>query len=99
MAQSEFAGWMNPLLEALRELGGSARPREAVDLVARKCRIPDTILDQTITGGVSRFVNQVHWARYYLAEVGYIDRPRRGVWGLTERGSLRKSSLIGAAYG
>ena len=86
MAQSEFASWINPLLEALRELGGSARPQEVVDLVAKKCRVTDSVLDQTITGGTSRFGNQVHWARFYLAEAGYIDRSRRGVWKLSELG-------------
>src|SRR5665213_1920018 len=84
MAQSEFAGWINPLLAALKELGGSARPQEVVDLVAKRCSVPDAVLDQTITGGMSRFANQVHWARYYLAEAGYIDRSRRGVWKLSE---------------
>jgi restriction system protein len=86
MALSEFATWINPLLDALRELGGSARPSEVVDLVARKESVPDQVLDQTITGGVSRFSNQVHWARFYLAEAGLIDRSRRGVWSLTDKG-------------
>lgn len=86
MALPEFATWINPLLEALRELGGSARPREVVDLVARKMNVPDQVLDQTITGGVSRFSNQVHWARFYLAEAGFIDRSQRGVWSLTDKG-------------
>jgi restriction system protein len=86
MALSEFATWINPLLDALRELGGSARPREVVDLVARKMNVPDQTLDQTISGGVSRFSNQVHWARFYLAEAGLIDRSRRGVWSLTDKG-------------
>lgn len=74
MAQSEFAGWINPLLAALKELGGSARPQEVVDLVAKRCSVTDAVLDQTITGGTSRFGNQVHWARYYLAEA-WIYRP------------------------
>lgn len=88
MAQSEFAGWINPLLGALKELGGSARPQEVVDLVAKRCSVPDAVLDQTIAGGTSRFGNQVHWARYYLAEAGYIDRSRRGVWKLEEKAQL-----------
>jgi restriction system protein len=88
MAQLEFTGWINPLLAALRELGGSARPKEVVDLVAKRCSVPDAVLDQTITGGTSRFGNQVHWARYYLAEAGYIDRSRRGVWKLTESAQM-----------
>ena len=86
MALPEFATWINPLLDALRELGGSARPHEVVDLVARKMKVPDQVLDQTNIGGVSRFSNQVHWARFYLAEAGLIDRSRRGVWSLTDKG-------------
>ena len=89
MAQSEFASWINSLLAALKELGGSARPQEVVDLVAKRCSVPDAVLDQTITGGTSRFGNQVHWARYYLAEAGLIDRSRRGVWKLAEAAQAR----------
>jgi restriction system protein len=89
MAQPEFASWINPLLAALKELGGSARPQEVVDLVAKTCSVADAVLDQTISGGTSRFGNQVHWARYYLAEAGLIDRSRRGVWKLTEDARTR----------
>lgn len=85
MPLPEFATWINPLLEALHELGGSARPREVVDFIAKKRRVSDHVLDQTITGGVSRFTNQVHWARFYLVEAGYIDRSKRGVWSLTDQ--------------
>lgn len=85
MPFSEFATWINPLLRALRDLGGSARPQEAVDAVARQQRVSDTVLDQTNQNGESRFRNQVHWARFYLAEAGYIDRSERGVWRLTEK--------------
>ena len=43
-------------------------------------------LDQRLKNAVSRFENQVHWARFYLAKTGYIDSSRRGVWALTEKG-------------
>jgi len=87
----EFAQWINPVLVALRELGGSGKPREVVELVAKNEEVSDTVLDRTITTGGSRFTNQVHWARYFLAEDGYIDRSRRGVWALTEKGSVSQS--------
>src|SRR5687768_429565 len=86
MPLPEFATWINPLLSALRDLGGTARPREVVDRIAKDKRVPDAILDQENQGGVSRFSNQVHWARYYLAEAGFIDRSQHGVWRLTEKG-------------
>jgi restriction system protein len=87
MVGSEFARWINPLLKALRELGGSARPREVVELVARNERVTDEVLDQINPAGGQRFPNQVHWARFYLAEAGFIDRSRHGVWKLTEKGA------------
>ncbi|MDH3287813.1 MAG: restriction endonuclease, partial [Betaproteobacteria bacterium] len=37
-------------------------------------------------GVQTRFENQVHWARFYLAKAGYIDSSQRGVWTLTEKG-------------
>lgn len=36
--------------------------------------------------GESRYKNQVHWAKFYLATTGYLDSSRRGVWALTEKG-------------
>src|SRR5207247_3992455 len=43
--------------------------------------------DQTdpMPSGISRFENQVHWARFYLSKGGYIDSSRRGVWSLTDK--------------
>lgn len=40
------------------------------------------------SGVQTRFENQVHWARFYLAKAGYIDSSQRGLWTLTEKGRL-----------
>ena len=53
--------------------------------VAKDQKVSDTILDKENQGGVSRFANQVHWARFYLAEAGFIDRSQHGVWRLIEK--------------
>jgi restriction system protein len=89
MSLPEFATWINPLLSALRELGGTARPSEVVDKVASNENVADAVLNRQNQGGVSRFANQVHWARYYLAEAGYLDRSIRGVWRLTNIGQQK----------
>jgi restriction system protein len=96
MTGPEFSRWINPVLRALNELGGSARPREVVERVARNERVGDDVLDQTNPAGGQRFPNQVHWARFYLAEGGLIDRSRHGVWKLTEVG-LQVGQLSEAA--
>jgi restriction system protein len=92
----EFARWINPVLCALHELGGSARPREVVERVAQNEHVSDEALDQLNPAGGQRFPNQVHWARFYLADAGYIDRSKHGVWKLTDAGTAL-SALDGAA--
>ena len=90
LALLKFTGYMNPLVKALKELGGSAFPDEVCERIARKLSLPDESLDEHISSGASRFENRVHWARLYLAKAGYIDSSKRGVWGLTEKGQSVK---------
>jgi restriction system protein len=86
MAISEFATYMNPLILALRKLGGSARADEVCNAIAETLHLPDVVLDKQLKNGESRFKNQVHWARFYLANTEYLDSSKRGVWTLTEKG-------------
>jgi restriction system protein len=84
---AEFTRWMGPLLEALRELGGSARPREASDWIAASEKLPDDQLNAITRTGQDRFYNQVAWARQYMVWEGLLDGSKRGVWTLTTAGS------------
>lgn len=77
---------MAPLLDCLRSVGGSARPKEVSSWIARELAVPQATLDATIKSGANRFHNQVQWARQYLAWQGLIDDSRRGVWTLTPLG-------------
>jgi restriction system protein len=86
MARARFAKYINPVVVALRELGGSARPDEVSEIIAKKLALPDSVLDEVNTSGNSRFYNDVAWARFYLAKDGFIDSSRHGVWTLTEKG-------------
>lgn len=84
--QSEFVKWFGPLLQALRDLGGSASPREALDRIAQIEKVPDSLRNEILKSGQERFYNQVHWARQYLVWEGLIESGRRGVWSLTLTG-------------
>ena len=56
-------------------------------MIARELRISEAEQSESLPSGVqTRFENQVHWARFYLARAGYIDSSQRGVWTLTEKG-------------
>lgn len=82
----QFVRYFGPLLDALRDLGGSSTPQEAVDRVAEKLAVPDDLLNETMPSGHLRFRNQVHWARFYLTREGLLDSSKRGVWTLSEQG-------------
>jgi restriction system protein len=84
--RSRFARYLNPILAALRELGGSARPGEVFDWVAEHLHISDEERSIELQSGASRFENDIAWARFYLVRVGYLESSRRGVWALTEQG-------------
>lgn len=91
--QAEFVRWFGPLLDALRELGGSAAPREAIDRIAQIENVSDELRNAVLKSGQERFYNQVHWARQYLVWEGLIDSTRRGVWTLTKAGRGAKLDL------
>lgn len=84
--RTEFIKWFGPLIEALRDLGDSGRPREVSDRIAKNLNLPDSVLDETLKSGGSKFHNQVAWARQYLVWEGYLDASKHGTWKLTEKG-------------
>jgi restriction system protein len=77
-----------PIVEVLKELGGSGRASEVRDLVIEKLNISEEELSERIKSGKSRIKNQIQWARLMLAKADYIDSSQRGVWSLTEKGRL-----------
>ena len=84
--QSEFVRWFAPLIQALKDLGGSAAPREALVRIGEIEKVPEALRNEVLASGQERFYNQVHWARQYLVWEGLIDSGRRGVWTLTALG-------------
>jgi len=85
-SKAEFVKWFGPLLDALRDLGDSGRPREVSARIASNLNLPDEILDETLKSGGSKFHNQVAWARQYLVWEGLLDSSKFGTWKLTEKG-------------
>ena len=45
---AKFVRYFGPLLDALRGLGGSAKPDEAVDRVVEDLRLSDNVLNETL---------------------------------------------------
>jgi restriction system protein len=93
---AQFIRYFGPLLDALRELGGSARPAEASERVALNMKLSQVEQDDLLASGSPRFHNAVQWARFYLVREGLIDGSTKGVWSLTPIGwkSHRKEKVI-----
>jgi restriction system protein len=87
----KFIQYFQPVIDGLRELGASAKPRVVYAWIAEHHSISKDEIEGTTKGGQSKFENKVGWARFYLAKAGLIDTEQRGVWVLTEQG--RKANL------
>ncbi|MEJ7826883.1 MAG: restriction endonuclease, partial [Segetibacter sp.] len=85
--KTEFVKWFGPVLDALRHLGGSAKPREITKWIGEKLNIPDEILNERYAkSGVLKFQNQIAWARQYLVWEELLESSKHGVWTLTNKG-------------
>lgn len=92
----EFIRFFRPILEVLRELGGSGTASEIVDRSLEIAKVSEAEQEAVNKNGLSRVKNQVHWARQYLVWSGYLDSSRRGVWSLTNKGTTLDLSAFNA---
>jgi len=82
----QFSRFIIPVINILKEQGGSGTASEVTDAVIEILKISEEELSETLKDGASKIRNQVGWARMYLVNTGYIDSSNRGVWALTEKG-------------
>lgn len=78
--------YVKPLVEVLRNIGGSGATADVIDQVISYMKIPDSVVEETISSGASRVRNQIQWARMYLVKADLMDSSQGGVWKLTEKG-------------
>ena len=82
----KFLRFVMPVIDVLKELGGSGKVSEVQDAVIEMLDMPESELEETLKSGDSRVRNQIAWARFYLLKSGYLESSQRGVWTLTEKG-------------
>jgi restriction system protein len=92
----EFIRFFRPILEVLRELGGSGTASEIVDRSLEIAKVSEAEQEAVNKNGLSRVKNQVHWARQYLVWSDYLDSSRRGVWSLTDKGATANLTAFNA---
>jgi restriction system protein len=83
----EFIRFFLPILQVMRNLGGSGTASEIVDRSLALAKVTEAEQQAVNKNGLSRVKNQVHWARQYLVWAGYLGSSKWGVWNLTEQGS------------
>ncbi len=92
-AGPRFVRFFGPVLDALRDLGGTGTPKAVLEWVAKHTDVTEEEKNETMSSGASRFKNQVDWARFYLSKAGLIGSAKRGVWMLTPEGQKAKPSM------
>lgn len=88
-------GFYNPIMQALREMGGSGSPAEVVEkvrqILKKDLRKSDWV---TLKMGRFRWVNRCHRARIGLILEGKIKRGSpKGVWEI----ATKEESLMGSS--
>ncbi|AFZ11492.1 restriction endonuclease [Crinalium epipsammum PCC 9333] len=91
MGGPKFVRFFSPVINALKELGGSGRPSEVRDVIALRLNIFEQDRTDLLDGGAPRFNNEIAWARFYLVKAGFVDSSRRGVWSLSDKGRAIES--------
>lgn len=86
-SSAAFLRWFRPVIQALRELGGSATPADARKKIIENEHLTDEEVSETRgRNNVNKFENEVAFARSYLVKGGYIDNSVSGIWTLTAKG-------------
>ena len=83
-----FDALMNPLIQALKKLGGSGTVEEINSKVAEIIGLSDEqlgILHDPERGGQTEFEYRLGWTRTYLKKYGMLANSSRGVWALTAK--------------
>jgi len=91
MSIPKYDDLFNPLLQAIRNLGGSASVAEQEDEVATILKLSDAEVSEVHRGNRTKLSYRLAWARNYLKRYGALDNSSRGVWALTSEGQKHQT--------
>lgn len=90
LVKFQFDDLMNPVVQALKILGGSGTNEEINNKVAEIVNISSDqleVLHNPEKGGMTEIEYRLMWTRTYLKGYGIVENSARGVWSLTKKGS------------
>ncbi|MSO77512.1 MAG: restriction endonuclease [Alphaproteobacteria bacterium] len=100
MSIPDFQTLMLPVLRLAAE--GETKVAEAVGRLSDEFNLtPDERTERLPSGRQAKMANRVHWAVHYLVKAGLADRPRRGFFGIADKGRevlARPPSRIDIAF-
>jgi len=82
-----FPDLFNPLLAAIKRLGGSASISELDEEVTKNLNLTEEEIAQPHNDRYTELGYRLAWARSYLKAYGLLDNSERGVWVLTPKGN------------
>jgi len=84
-----FDKFMNPVIQALKKLGGSGTIEEINNTATEIAGVSDKqleVLHDPEKGSQTEAEYRLAWARTYLKKYGILENSSRGVWALTPKG-------------
>lgn len=92
---------MLPMLEAIEERGGAARPRDLYDAIAEKVDLSraqrDATDERSDRGSINLFERKVRWTRQTAILKGLMTGETRGQWQLTASAKGRLQNIVRGA--
>ena len=87
-----FKELMNPALNSLGVLGGSATVKDMLQQVILDLGLSEEVTEVLHSGGpMTELDYRLHWTRTYFKHAELINNSSRGVWSLTDSGRLTQS--------
>ena len=85
----DFQTLMLPVLRLLAD-GADRTAGSAIEALSDEFELTSEEREQLVgSQRISLMASRVHWAMTYLVQAGLTDRPRRGVWRITDEGTPR----------
>ena len=84
-----YDSFMNPVIQALKSLGGSGTNEEINNKVIEIMGLSDAqleIIHDPERSSQTEVEYRLHWSRTYLKKYGLLENSSRGVWALTPKG-------------
>lgn len=86
MSIPKFDELFNPVLEAIKKLGGSASISELDEEVTKNLHLTDKEIAEAHNERMTELEYRLGWARSYLKAYGLLNNSERGIWVLTAKG-------------